>query len=135
MTSNKGGALHILTKDFSYIPTSIKKGIFEEKRFSGSAYKNIINLCEKFITPQNEIMHSAIVNCALDIIEGLRYMKKYMKNAKGYLSKIARYNSASNPFLSKISSSLHEGPPGFFVPASQARTVAALVLMMMANAA
>ena len=45
------------------------------------------------------------------------------------------YNNASNPFLSRISNSLHEGPPGFFVPASQARTVAALVLMMMANAA
>ena len=45
------------------------------------------------------------------------------------------YNNASNPFLSSISSNLHEGPPGFFVPASQARTVAVLVLMMMANAA
>ena len=45
------------------------------------------------------------------------------------------HSKASRPFLSKISSSLQEGPPGFFVPASHVRTVAALVLMMMASTA
>ena len=48
---------------------------------------------------------------------------------------VVHYNSASSPFLSSISINLQEGPPGFFVPASQARTVAALVLIMMAKAA
>jgi len=41
--------------------------------------------------------------------------------------------SASSPLRLRSSSSLQEGPPGFFAPDSQARTVAALVLITEAS--
>lgn len=70
----------IFTKGFSYIPVSIKKDIFQESKFSGPAYKNLVNLCEDFLTSQNKMNHAIISNRALDIINGLNDMKKMYEN-------------------------------------------------------